>query len=176
MRSRQNCEHLSHRPAVTSPTSGQALVEFALVIPLLFLLLVNAVNFGGFLFAWITVANAARTGAQYFTGAGAAAGAPAAPTAAQVSTLVTTDISSLLNRSSLIVRACTNNNNVVSCSGAGSSLPPADPEPSAYVSATVDVSYTYQPFIPLFDFTKMAVHASLPGSTIHSRGMMRVAQ
>ena len=37
-----------------------------LMLPLLFLLIVNAVNFGGFLFAWITIANAARAGAQYW--------------------------------------------------------------------------------------------------------------
>ncbi len=36
--------------------AGQSLVEFALVLPLLFLLIVNAINFGGFFYAWITVA------------------------------------------------------------------------------------------------------------------------
>jgi Flp pilus assembly protein TadG len=173
MTSLQDWEHQSRRAAATK---GQALVEFALVIPLLFLLIVNAVNFGGFLFAWITVASAARTGAQYFSARGAAAGAPAAPAAAQVNTLVTNDISSLLNRSSLVVRVCTNQNSAVICSGSGSSVPPNDPEPLTYLSATVDVSYTYRPFIPLFDFTSMAVHATLPGATIHSRGTMRVAQ
>ena len=166
-------KHTSHQAAATR---GQALVEFVLVIPVLFLLLVNAVNFGGFLFAWITVANAARTGTQYFIGRGATPGAPIAPAAAQVNTLVANDISSLLNRSSLTVRVCTNKNAVVTCSGPGSSVPPADPEPASYFSATVDVGYTYQPFIPLFDFTALAVHATLPGATIHSRGVMRVAQ
>jgi hypothetical protein len=42
---------------------GQALIEYALLLPLLFLLIVNTVNFGGFLFAWITVSNAARASA-----------------------------------------------------------------------------------------------------------------
>ncbi|MGH9648694.1 MAG: PilZ domain-containing protein, partial [Bryobacteraceae bacterium] len=41
-------------------TEGQALIEFALVLPMAFLLIVNAVNFGAFLFAWISVANGAR--------------------------------------------------------------------------------------------------------------------
>src|SRR5258708_28280820 len=40
---------------------GHSLVEFALLLPLLFLLIVNAVNFGSFFFAWITVAHAARS-------------------------------------------------------------------------------------------------------------------
>src|SRR6516165_8194174 len=88
---------------------GHSLVELALLFPLLFLLAVNAVNFGGLLFAWITIANAARS-ATYYWGMGAAApGGPDRPTADQVTTLVTNDISSLPARSSLTVRACTNN-------------------------------------------------------------------
>jgi hypothetical protein len=34
-------------------TEGQALIEFALILPMVFFLIVNAVNFGAFLFAWI---------------------------------------------------------------------------------------------------------------------------
>src|ERR1019366_5358801 len=92
-----------------SGSAGQSLVEFTLILPLIFLLILNAVNFGGFLFAWITIANGARAGAEYMSQGTASIGAPAAPTAAQVTTLVTNDISSLMNRSSLIVRVCTNN-------------------------------------------------------------------
>jgi len=155
---------------------GHSLVEFALLFPLLFLLAVNAVNFGGLLFAWITIANAAR-GATYYWGMGAAApGAPDRPTAAQVTTLVTNDISSLPARTSLVVRACTNNNGVVACSGTGSYVPPADPEPLTYISASVDVTYTYQPLIPLFDFSSMNVHATLPPTTVHRRGVTRALQ
>src|SRR4051794_26574796 len=60
---------LSMRRTITrrQRCAGQSLVECALVIPLLLLLIVNVVNFGAFLYAWITVANAARTGAQYLT-------------------------------------------------------------------------------------------------------------
>ena len=163
-------------PHGRSGTSGQALVEFALLFPVIFLLIVNAVNFGGFLFAWITVANAARNGTHYWAMGGAGAGAPARPTVAQVTTLVTNDISSLPDRASLVVRACTNNNGTVTCSGSGSTLPPADPEPASYLSATVDVTYTYQPLIPLWSFPRMNVYATLPASTVHSRGMMRVLQ
>ena len=162
--------------SVVTDARGQALVEFALLLPLVFLVIVNAVNFGGFLFAWITVANAARTGTQFFVMGGAAASAPASTTVAQVTALVTNDISSLLARSSLVVRACTNNNGTIACSGAGSSVPPADPEPSTYVLATVDVTYTYQPFIPLWNFSQLNIHATLPARTIHRRGMMRVLQ
>ncbi len=49
-----------------APTSrGQALVEFALVIPLLALLLVMAIDFGRVFFGWVSLTNAARIGANY---------------------------------------------------------------------------------------------------------------
>ena len=53
---------------------GQALIEYALMLPFIFLLIVNLVNFGGLFFAWITVANAARAGADYAVLGGASVG------------------------------------------------------------------------------------------------------
>lgn len=44
---------------------GQTLVEFALILPILALLLVMAVDFGRVFFGWISVQNAARVGASY---------------------------------------------------------------------------------------------------------------
>ena len=41
---------------------GQALIEFSLVLPLLFLLIVNVINFGAMMYAWICVSNASRAG------------------------------------------------------------------------------------------------------------------
>ena len=155
---------------------GQALVEFALIVPLLFLLIVNAVNFGGFLFAWITIASAARAGGEYWALGSAAIATPTPATAAQVTTLVTNDIASLLGRSSLVVRVCKNNNSVVTCTGAGSLAPPADPEPSTYILTTVDVTYTWQPPIPLWDFGGLGIHATLPPTSIHRRAVMRMLQ
>lgn len=157
-------------------TRGQALIEFVLIFPLLFLLIVNAINFGAFFFAWITVADAARAGTQYWVLGSAAIGTPAAPTSGQVTTLVTNDISSLLNRSSLTVRTCKNNNGTVTCTGAGTNTPPADPEPATYISASVDVTYTFNPPIPLFNFSEVGVFATLPPSTIHRRAVMRMLQ
>jgi beta-lactam-binding protein with PASTA domain len=46
-------------------TRGQALVEFALVLPLLALLLVVAVDFSRVFFGWVSLTNAARVGANY---------------------------------------------------------------------------------------------------------------
>ena len=54
------------RHASDMPVSrGQALVEFALVLPVLALLLVLAIDFGRVFFGWVSVTNAARIGANY---------------------------------------------------------------------------------------------------------------
>ena len=155
----------------TSRRKGQALVEFALLVPLVFLLAVNALNFGGFLFAWITVANAARAGAEYMSMSSASPGAPAPATLAQITTLVTNDVSSLLNRSSLAVAICTN-----ATTAANGCTTLFDPEAPAYTLATVDVTYTYQPFIPLFSFPKLGISATLPATTIHRKAVVRMLQ
>jgi Flp pilus assembly protein TadG len=162
------------KPVSRGRSHGQALIEFILIFPMLFLLIVNAVNFGAFLFAWITVADAARAGASYWVLGSAAVGSPTPATAAQVTTLVTNDISSLLNHASLVVRACTNNNGTVACTGSGTGTPAADPEPATYVSASVDVTYTFQPPIGLFTFANLGIHATLPSTTIHRQATMRV--
>src|SRR5260370_29999536 len=93
-----------------SSTEGQTLIEFALVLPLLLLLIVNVVNFGAFFFAWITVANAARSGAQYMCLGGASLWfLKKAANSAQIYNLVSADISSLPDRRALAVRSCTQN-------------------------------------------------------------------
>src|SRR5258708_33665902 len=92
---------------------GQALIEYALMLPLLFLLIVNVVNFGGFFFAWITVANAARAGAHYAILSGASVGSPGEATPTQIADVITKDISSLPNASRLVVNICQNNNRLI---------------------------------------------------------------
>lgn len=44
---------------------GQAMVEFALVLPILALLLVMAIDFGRVFYGWVALNNAARIGANY---------------------------------------------------------------------------------------------------------------
>jgi hypothetical protein len=46
-------------------TRGQALVEFALTLPILLLLLLIALDFGRAFFGWVALNNAARVGANY---------------------------------------------------------------------------------------------------------------
>ena len=50
-------------------TRAQALVEFALVLPVLLFLVVIAVDFGRLFFSYIQISNAAREGANYGSGA-----------------------------------------------------------------------------------------------------------
>jgi len=150
---------------------GQALVEFALLVPLVFLLAVNAVNFGGFLFAWITVADAARAGADYMSMSTHSPGAPTPATLAQITTLVTNDVTSLMNRSSLVVAICTN-----ATTAANGCTTLVDPEAPAYTLATVDVTYTYKPYIPLFSFPKLGISATLPATKIHRKAVVRMLQ
>jgi Flp pilus assembly protein TadG len=160
-------------------SSGNSLLEFALVLPLLFVLIINAVNFGGMLYAWICVSNAARTGADYMVRGGATVGSPGLPTGAAVSSVVTGDLQALPNKApgAVVVCVCTDNNGTTSryppgCAG----VPEADPEPTYFVSGSVDVTYTYVPFIPLWSFPKLGISATLPPTTIHRQASARLLQ
>ena len=55
---------LTDQPSRTS-SRGQGMVEFALILPVLLLLLVIAVDFGRVFFQWVGVSNASRIGANY---------------------------------------------------------------------------------------------------------------
>lgn len=152
-------------------SAGQSLIEFALIVPLVFLLVVNAVNLTGFIFAWITVAAAARSGAEYMIMSTASPGAPTAATLAQITAQVTADVASLKNRSSVIVATCTN-----ATTAANGCTTLFDPEAPAFTLATVDVTYTYKPYIPLFSFPALGISATLPAGTIHRKAVMRMLQ
>ena len=153
---------------------GQSLVELILVLPVIFLLVVNVVNFGAFFYAWITVSNAARAGADYAILGPLSAGSPPTPTATQVTNVITQDVLSLPNRSSVTVNVCQNINGTVTalagtCTSAGT-----DPEPASYQAITIDVTYTFQPLIPAgFQFQNLNVYATIPPTTIHRRAVMR---
>ena len=170
---RRITEGAPRRKGAGGGEAGQALIELSLVLPLILLFVVNILNFGGFFYSWITVANAARAGAQYAVLGVASAGTPTTPTAAQVVALVTKDASSLPNASSLAVSVCTNNNGAVACSGATGTPPGVDVEAPRYVLTSVDVTYTYKPFISLWNFQALGIHATLPPTTMHRRAVMR---
>ena len=73
----------------------------------LFLLAVNAVNFGGFIFAWITVANAARDGGAIYGDVQRFSRERHSGDSGADHPLVTSDVTSLMNRSSIVVAICT---------------------------------------------------------------------
>src|SRR5258708_10273326 len=152
---------------------GQALIEYVLMLPMLFLLIVNVVNFGGFFFAWITVANAARAGADYAILSGASVGSPGEATPTQIADVITKDISSLPNASSLVVNICQNNNGLIKTLSGTCSSVPSDPEPVSYILTTIDVTYTYLPFINVFQFPNLNIYATIPPTTVHRRAVMR---
>ena len=164
---------------------GQSLVELALLVPLVFLLIVLAVNFGGFIYAWITVADAARAGAQYAAFGGASATLPTPPTVLAIQTLVQNETLSLPGASSTnpTTTVCQNNSGTVTLYRSTSACPvtgtgpPTDPEIAAgtsyYTTIAVDVTYNFTPFIQVFSFP--ALRIGLPGMppTIHRRTVMR---
>src|SRR5262245_1549799 len=154
--------------------SGQALLELALVLPLMFLLIINVVNFGGLFYAWVTVANAARTGAQRLMMGGSFVHSPSPPALSDVVTLVTDDLMSLPNRASALVKVCKNNSGTITCVGSGGVAPPADPE-SSFVVGSVDVTYTYKPFVSFWSFPKLGVYMTLGTTTVHRQAVMRLA-
>jgi Flp pilus assembly protein TadG len=162
---------------VGGSTKGQSLVEFALMVPFLFLLIVLVVDFGGFLYAWIAVSNAARAGAQYAILGGASVGLPAIASGSQINTLITNDIYSLLGGTSPTVNVCKNDNGTVTALRGSCSSMPTDPEASSYVLYTVDVTYSYTPFIRVFNFSGLGIHM-VPflssAVTIHRRAVMRM--
>src|SRR5438309_6565028 len=101
-------------PRKTTSRDGQALIEFALVLPLLFLLIVNVVNFGGLFYAVITTSNAARSGAQYMTmGPNYAniGGVMTLPAPTQVRAVVATEMATLRYSTSTTTKVYVCNNN-----------------------------------------------------------------
>ena len=53
---------------------GQALIEAALLLPMLLVLMLNGINFGLYIYAWVTVNDAARAAAEYAVDNGVATG------------------------------------------------------------------------------------------------------
>jgi Flp pilus assembly protein TadG len=159
-----------------SSERGQALIEYILVLPLIFLLIINLVNFGGFFFAWIGVSNAARAGADYAALGGTSAGALASATGAQVTALITNDVASLRNNPSVSINVCRRNGSTAVTLAGTCTLAnlTADPEPTAYVLTQVDVTYTYVPFIPAtLRFPGLNIYLTIPPTTIHRRAVVR---
>lgn len=60
----RDCRSLAGSPDRRDPAEGQGLVEFALVIPIILMILLGAIDLGRAAYAQSTIANAARTGTR----------------------------------------------------------------------------------------------------------------
>lgn len=159
--------------ALPRSCAGQSLVEIALILPILLMIVLNAVNFGYFFLVAVNLAAAPRSGVEYSIIGSAAPAGTGLP--AEVGTANTTasfltyrDITGALNAasnasvqvcskvlgtsgsgSSLIAKckSCTSSS---SCSapGTGSPTPSADPEAPTFILNRVDVAYSFSPLIP----------------------------
>jgi len=165
-----------------SADQGQALLELAVITPFIFLLIVIAIDFGGWLHAWIEVGNAARAAANYSAiGPETVGGAPT-PNGTAISTLLASELASLPNYSSSnpVVNVCwwnadgTKKGTVTgTCPSTLSSLSLASDNEACSFPLTVELTYTFSPLIPAYSFPTLGiVTPSLP-TTVHRVVMMR---
>jgi Flp pilus assembly protein TadG len=181
-------------------SSGQSLVETALLLPVLLTLLFNAVNFGYFFLVALNMAAAPRSGVVYsIQGSSSPASGPlpsAGPssTAATVSYLTYQDMTgALYSPASTPVQVCSQaiglNNTGAStqaakCTAFGGtysfSAATSDPESPSFVLNQVEVAYTFSPLIngSVFNLFVLAapVCSSTGGSvscTFHRQVLMR---
>lgn len=175
-------------------TDGQALVEFAVVVPMLFLLIAFTMNFGTWVSAWIDVANATRAAADYAILGDGSAGNPVLATYGSSGTLaglVNTDLESLPNLNSSNPQVCIQESNGTkflelptgACGangacGSSACAAPTDSEPEFPGSATdypnvaVDITYTYTSF---FSGNRiLGLPLTVLPSSIHRRTVMRL--
>ena len=170
---------------------GQALVEFLAVIPMLFLLIALAFNFGTWLYGWVAVGNAARAAGDYAILSGSSAGLPPTATSSGLQALINTDLTYLPNVSSSNPGLCVrkNNNGTITtlmespsgaCATANGAYGAAvlDPEAKAtgstltYPSVTIDITYTFTPFF--LGGNVLGLPLTILPTTIHRRTVMRV--
>lgn len=137
---------------------GQSLVETALMIPLLLILILNAVNFGYFLLVTLNLTSAARNGIEYAIQGSSSVANVSLPTAvgtsaATVSSLISQELGSL-NKGTLAVQVCTLNQPCqTSGSGGQFGTPDTDPESAnGFGLSRIDVSYTFNTLIPTSAF------------------------
>ena len=145
--------------------SGQAIIETVLAIPLLLLVVLNAVNMGYVYLMAINLAAAPRVAAEYsimgFQTPAASALANAGPitTNTTVSYLARRDMTGAIHSpTTASVQVCSqtvsiNTSGVAGCTSFGSatftgSAAAADPEAPSFVLNRVDVKYTFNPIIP----------------------------
>ena len=124
-------------PRAVTSTEGVALVEFALVVPVLLLLLAGILDTGRAVNAYVTISNASREGARYVS-----LNPTAAPSAIKSSAVL--PHAQQLDSGSINVSVTYSNGNVTSsaCPVATTTAPPAA-SPPATIPVRVDVTYPW---------------------------------
>lgn len=119
-------------------TDGVALVEFALVVPVLLLLLVGILDTGRAVNAYVTISNASREGARY-----AALNPTAAPSAIKSSAVL--PHAQQLDAAGISVSVTYSNANVTStaCPVPTTTAPPAGSPAPTTIPVRVDVTYPW---------------------------------
>ncbi len=152
-------------------SSGQALVETALILPIVLLLVLNIINFGFFFLVALNLTASPRSAAEYSILGFQTPGSQSLPTAVPVSYLSGQDLyGAISSPSSVSIQVCSSTLGVsgspqtakcapctlssadmsATCStgGTGSPAPNSDPESPTFVLARVDVDYSFSPPIP----------------------------
>jgi Flp pilus assembly protein TadG len=120
-------------------TRGQALVEFALVIPVFMLILCAVLDFGFMLYSRMTVINASREGARITVTAADHTTIPSLASGAVLSNVPGLNTAQLSTTTSCVAIKTSGSCNFSSASASQSGD-----------AVSVRVTYTYQTFFPLF--------------------------
>ena len=151
-------------------SEGQALVEFAFVAPLLFLLLFGIIEFGRFVYTGHVLEEATREGARYAIVHGATALCPSGPmpggapnpcdgSAQRVKDRVATFAIGVIKDGTYVVKVC--------YPGIGNNPPGCDPSNTADywrenprgAPVKVTLDYQYRTLIPLIPLPPIPMHA-----------------
>lgn len=120
------------RPTTTRRSSGQALAEFALALPVVVLIIIALFDVGRAVFAYNTITNAAREGARL------------AIVNQDVSTIQTRTLEASIGQASVVQVSFIDSADGTPCNGVDS-----NPVLSIGCSATVHVTATWQAITPL---------------------------
>jgi Flp pilus assembly protein TadG len=157
-------------------SSGQALVETALILPLLMIIVLNAVNFAYFFLVALNITSSSHTSGIYSIMGNATPGAGILPQAGPQTTTTTVSYLAYQDLTGAVYTPSTSNTGVNVCSstvgvlnagtknmeasctsyginGGFPSSADADPEAPAFLLGRVDVAYQFNPPVPLTPFT-----------------------
>ncbi|MGH9502109.1 MAG: TadE/TadG family type IV pilus assembly protein [Terriglobales bacterium] len=158
------------------PESGQSLVETVLMMPVMLLVLFNALNFGYFFLVTLNLSTAPRSGVEYSMLGGQSPGTIGLATATSAADLTYRDVTGAISSpGGATVKVCTKKlgfaAGVASCAicngGVGGGCGAAangnagdnDNEPASFVMQRIDITYTFVPLLPpaLFNLTVLAI-------------------